>query len=294
MLVTSWKTPGSISTVSNGGVSWSGTLSDVLVDNSNTISTSVSSSNFSLLLYLSDFNFAIPSGFVPVQIDFKIYLRGQASDMASYDWHLRTSAGKLGSSLTNHPWPNVSTPVPDLYTTRDDLTLSAVNDSSFGIGVAVTRTTGSSNTARVRFVQARCWYTAESAGVDNYGFRTFKSTGDSSLEPYETFARLLHIEYKSFNFSGTFSLPSFDDTKGIFVVDYDMCKVSIASDTKLADNTAFNDYIGVTSHGYGLPGLLWNNTTKIMTVTPASLPSGFIDRYATYYPNYRIVFLHYR
>ena len=83
-------------------------------------------------------------------------------------------------------------------------------------------------------------------------------------------ARIVATVKRNASFSGTFSVPDFDDTKGLFHVSYFVNKFDVAVDAALPDSHTpldpFTDHLvfEMTS----LPSLNWNNTTKVMTVSP--------------------------
>lgn len=111
--------------------------------------------------------------------------------------------------------------------------------------------------------------------MSDYGAKFTNASGLYSLEPDETYTRVVHEELVPLGFSGTFSVPDFDDTKGMFYVTFD---------SGGSGGFAFNPF--------ALPNLQWDNTAKTMTVTPATLPPGFMN--TSIEQGKRIVFLHYR
>lgn len=117
-----------------------------------------------------------------------------------------------------------------------------------------------------------------------YGVRMFDSGGDLRLDVDETFTRLVHVERFAAGFAGTFSVPEFDDTKGLFYYTFFV--------KRLIDSIGLpTPYYSVNPHA--LPPLSWNNTTKVMTVSVHTLPPGW-EGVLTNDPDYAIVFLHYR
>lgn len=116
----------------------------------------------------------------------------------------------------------------------------------------------------------------------SYGVRMYDSTGAIKLASDETFSRLVHIERLPPLFNGTFSVPAFDDNRGLF---YPM--FSFEPYTKPFLGTFFQ------TNSHAIPVLNWNNSTKVMTVAPASLPPGWNAAGDTGNPGFAIVFLHF-
>lgn len=127
-----------------------------------------------------------------------------------------------------------------------------------------------------------------------YGVQMFDSTGALRLDVNETFTRIVHVEKKAWNFTGTFSVPEFDDTVGLFFVSFYVVKFRIDIDVQMPPDTSFSahDYLHLRINPHAIPDLHWNNDTKTMTVAPHSLPSGFELR-GDVDPPYAIVFIHY-
>lgn len=127
----------------------------------------------------------------------------------------------------------------------------------------------------------------------SYGVKIFGPGGVLRLDEDETFTRVVATVKQNYDFTGTFSVPDFDDTKGLFHVSYFINKFDIYVDAALPDNTspldAFSDYLvfEMTS----LPSLSWNNTTKLMTVAPVTWPPGWTR---TNKSDYVVTFIHYR
>lgn len=125
-----------------------------------------------------------------------------------------------------------------------------------------------------------------------YGVKIFGPGGTLRLDDDEAFTRVVATVKKNYDFSGTFSVPDFDDTKGLFHVSYLINKFDISSNTAIPDNTsplgAFDNFaFDITS----LPTLSWNNTTKVMTVSPVVWPTGWTIWNKS---DYVITFIHYR
>lgn len=120
-----------------------------------------------------------------------------------------------------------------------------------------------------------------------YGLEINKPNGSIALSTRETVLRFVHIERIAGNFNGTFSVPNFDAIesggiftgRGFFYVQYVIRGASTPSN--------FFPVYGAMI----LPSLFWNNTTKVMTVSPASIPATWPRRTV---PDYDIIFIHFR
>lgn len=122
--------------------------------------------------------------------------------------------------------------------------------------------------------------------MSDYGFEVLRPDGSVKLSTRETVARFVHIERVAGGVSTTFSVPEFDAVesngvftgRGFFYVQYVVR--APASDPNVP---VFGAMIN--------PTLNWDNTTKIMTFTPASIPAGWPARTV---PDYDIIFIHFR
>lgn len=124
-----------------------------------------------------------------------------------------------------------------------------------------------------------------------YGVKIFGPGGVLRLDEDETFTRVVATVKRNFNFSGTVSVPDFDDTKGMFHVSYFINKFNDTSG-KLADNKAPMVLLDkLTFEATSLPTLNWNNTTKLLAISPVVWPSGWTAINAS---DYLITFIHYR
>lgn len=129
-----------------------------------------------------------------------------------------------------------------------------------------------------------------------YGVRFFRNTGAASLEDDETFNRLVHSEKISEGFDGTISIPDFDSDKGLFTISYYLSKFRIDSDTRVSDSTSWSsqDYLHPHEHPVSLPSLNWDNSTKVMTISPQSLPSDWTRTGSDNNADYLLMFFHHR
>ena len=116
-----------------------------------------------------------------------------------------------------------------------------------------------------------------------YGIEFRRADGSVVLEADETFAGVIHTETVAQDFSGTFSVPAFDDAKGMFYVQFEVVNELLGFGGVALDFHTIGAAL--------IPTLSWNNTTKEMTVTPASIPSNWERRTR---PNFQVIFIHYR
>jgi hypothetical protein len=100
------------------------------------------------------------------------------------------------------------------------------------------------------------------------GFEILNADGSVALDQDSSPPRLIFWELFPYDFSGTRSVPDFDDTKGFLAVSFGLHKHSgFPSFNNVADST-----VGarVDLDMTVLPTVDWNNTTKILTVTAAT------------------------
>lgn len=124
-----------------------------------------------------------------------------------------------------------------------------------------------------------------------YGLRIFGAGGALRLDDDETFTRVVATVKQNASFSGTFSVPDFDDTKGMFHVSYLTNKFYGVTQSAVPDSTPLSAYVFPVVEGTSLPSLNWNNTTKVMTCAPVAWPSGWTFANAS---DYVVTFIHYR
>jgi hypothetical protein len=126
-----------------------------------------------------------------------------------------------------------------------------------------------------------------------YGLQLFGPDGSLRLDSDETFTRLVAVHSFAWDFTGTVSVPDFDDQKGLFFVNSVLAKVDYVSKVTLPDShtplRAYQDSLSAVDGSF--PTVHWNNTTKVLTLSPVVWPPGW----STYDPSdYSIVFIHYR
>jgi hypothetical protein len=124
--------------------------------------------------------------------------------------------------------------------------------------------------------------------MSDYGFEVRRPDGSVRLTTRETIGRFVHIERVAGGSPTTFSVPDFDATesggvftgRGFFYIQY-VCRYR--------ENNSGSSFIA-----YGAminPTLNWDNTTKVMSFSPANIPSGW--PFGTR-PDYDIIFIHFR
>ena len=127
----------------------------------------------------------------------------------------------------------------------------------------------------------------------SHGFEIRRADGSIALSSRETLFRFIHAEKVAADFAGTFSVPGFDGdetsgsftAKGFFYVQYEISPrgYGFGGTPDNEDQPILGSMLA--------PSLTWNNTTKVMTVAPASIPSGWPLRTR---PDYEVIFMHFR
>lgn len=110
----------------------------------------------------------------------------------------------------------------------------------------------------------------------SYGIQFFNASGNLALDIDECFPQLVYNARVSGGFSGTISIPNFDEVRGMFYVAFCIQKLKVGGDGRMtiqADGSTDYTHLGVNPAS--LPTLTWNNATKVMSVTPANLPSNW-------------------
>lgn len=98
------------------------------------------------------------------------------------------------------------------------------------------------------------------------GFRTFNSSGSLINEINDYIPYIVWDTQRQYSNNGTVSVPKFDDTKHMFFISLIPNRVD-RSVVSLRENYMFS-----TSR---TPKIDWNNTTKVMTFSHNSYPSGW-------------------
>lgn len=124
-----------------------------------------------------------------------------------------------------------------------------------------------------------------------YGFEIYDTSGVLALDSDISTVRIVHSEFCIWNFSGNISVPNFDSTKGEYYIRPHIVAAAHPTDTTpsvplLTTGTNYDyDFEGTLTstggfHGAGYwlsfqnnnkPTLSWNNSTKLMSVTPPSV-----------------------
>ena len=109
----------------------------------------------------------------------------------------------------------------------------------------------------------------------SYGIEFRNADGTLALRLDECFPQLVYQQSFAATFNGNVSIPGFDSDRGMFYVAYRFQKSSLVSGvfTILPDNAqrgfGVGLYNGFTVNQYSVPGLVWNNATKAMSITQA-------------------------
>ena len=108
------------------------------------------------------------------------------------------------------------------------------------------------------------------------GLQTYNADGSIGLNSLSRPPRLIFFEMFDYDFTGTRNVPSFDDTKGFISVSLGLHK---ARGYPYFDNVPDSTVMGANTYiwfdGISLPTLNWNNTTKLLNISPAApAPTG--------------------
>jgi len=111
----------------------------------------------------------------------------------------------------------------------------------------------------------------------------------------ESLPRFIFSRKDVYNFSGTYSVSAFDDTIGILYPMLYMQKVGFVAGnlTRLADNNTLSRSNAMfISFVPSLPTYAFNNTTKVATLSPASIPTGWPTVSDRCISDYKITYVH--
>jgi len=111
------------------------------------------------------------------------------------------------------------------------------------------------------------------------GFKFFNADESVGLDSSTNFTKLIYIEYFDRTFNGTRSIPDFDLNKGVFSILMTHHKGNFNQFPGPAlifdsGNTLADDADGsgagsfTTCDPTSQPGLVWDNSTKILTLSP--------------------------
>ena len=126
----------------------------------------------------------------------------------------------------------------------------------------------------------------------SHGMRIVDGAGVVLLDTEQTtLLRFVHEEALPGNFSGTFDVPDFDDTRGFFVPLWRPVKAVHPSGPVLADGADWAGNVHSRLVPYRQGTLSWNHPT--MTISFSPLPNGFVQVDGMM-PSYRIRFYHYK
>lgn len=126
-----------------------------------------------------------------------------------------------------------------------------------------------------------------------YGFQTFNADGTIGLDATETALRFIGSSLIVPAFSGNISMPNFDSNRGSYSISAYYFKYNYINNTRVADTASMGgQYRAIVSmlgneelptRRNSFPILSWNNSTKLLTVTPNGGKSEF-----------RIIFYHHK
>ena len=125
------------------------------------------------------------------------------------------------------------------------------------------------------------------------GFKFFNADESVGLDLFTSFTKLIYIEYFDRTFNGTRSIPDFDDQKGVFSIlmtHYKGAFVGFPTTTNDSASTrADNDGLSGDSNGFttcdptSQPSLAWNNTSKVLTLSPSTSSDPMLAGVGDYY-----------
>lgn len=126
------------------------------------------------------------------------------------------------------------------------------------------------------------------------GFEIRDNTGKVMVSTDDSLPRVFRTQRFAYDYSGSFSVPEFDDNYGMFYVTPCVFMMGLIGgvvtrwpDTESLSGTGEKNFM---VHVAGIPTITWNNTTKIMSITPASMPTGW-PRFTNHRPDYYISFI---
>jgi hypothetical protein len=126
-----------------------------------------------------------------------------------------------------------------------------------------------------------------------FGIQTINSNNVIGIDSSEVAVRYIGSIKLDYNFSGNISIPRFDIDRGTYFLSPYMFKYAFDISVRVADTTPMgNNYVnlinqfGTTADRFTSPQpiLSWNNTTKLMSVTPVTGAKG----------DYKLTLLHYK
>ena len=126
------------------------------------------------------------------------------------------------------------------------------------------------------------------------GFKFFNADESVGLDLFTNFTKLIYIEYFDRTFNGTRSIPDFDDQKGVFSILMTHHKGNfVAFPTTVNDSgSTLADTAGSGNSSFGVfttcdptsqPSLAWDNTSKILTLSPSTSSDPQIAGVGDYY-----------
>lgn len=127
------------------------------------------------------------------------------------------------------------------------------------------------------------------------GFEFTDAGGNVMLDSNSLGMRLVHLSSVGADFSGDVSIPEYDSTRGVHLVrpilrvynNFTGSPYGEADDVTLQPHNSVG-VVGANSP----PSLAWNGTSKLMTVTPATVPNP-IDTHEDRRAGFHLICLHY-
>ena len=102
------------------------------------------------------------------------------------------------------------------------------------------------------------------------GLQTFNADGSIGLDSLSRPPRLIFFEMFDYDFTGTRYVPGFDDTKGFITANLGYHKYSRFALTQADNSDDLDQDVFMAFDAVSLPTLFWNNTTKVLDISPAA------------------------
>ena len=157
-----------------------------------------------------------------------------------------------------------------------NISAATLTNAAFGLGLqfnAITSVGGA-----VEYVQLIPKFTRKVVtSATGYGLQIQDSGGAAKLTDASTFVRQVSVTHKDGGFTGTVSIPDFDDTKGVIFFNSHWEKMTTGGVQQLKTEPWASNIL-IHGHGMELPAINWDNTTKVMTISTGGnypLPAGF-------------------
>lgn len=123
-----------------------------------------------------------------------------------------------------------------------------------------------------------------------YGMEIVNADGTIGFSTQDTALTLVAVISKNYDFTGIVSIPTFDDLRGTLIVTFDINKRYSLDTTPLDVGGTSPGPITPEVNRRSVPNLNWDNTTKLLTISPAATGDPSYTRDS----DYRVLFFHYK